>query len=187
MALESARLGGLAVPADALAAARQFLLGSWDGRLGAFRYSHDPDRLRSGYPTLPGSTPAALFALSLLGEDIRGAPYEPARRFLTARAPAGYRFTSSDAFVHDARGNLYFWYYGSLALLRVGGSEWERWNAALQATLLPAQERDGSWRAIDVYAEYAGDDDADRSYSTAINVLTLEVYYRYFTPLLEVR
>ena len=36
-------------------------------------------------------------------------------------------------------------------------------------------------------ANFAGDDDSDRAYSTAMCVLTLEVYYRYFTPLLEVR
>ncbi len=34
--------------------------------------------------------------------------------------------------------------------------------------------------------EYADDRDSDRSYSTAMCVLTLEIYYRYFTPLLRV-
>jgi len=104
-----------------------------------------------------------------------------------ARRPERYQRYDEDDFVLRAQGNVYFWYYGSLALLRVGGREWDEWNAAMQATLLPSQERDGSWRPIDVYAEYAGDDDRDRSYTTALNVLTLEVYYRYFTPLLEVR
>ena len=37
---------------------------------------------------------------------------------------------------------------------------------------------------LGVYADYAGDDDEERTYSTAMCVLTLEVYYRYFTPLL---
>jgi hypothetical protein len=187
MALESARLGGIAVPEEAVDAARDFLLGSWDRRLGAFRYSHDPRRLRSGYPTLPGSTPAALFALSLLGEDVGDSRYDAARRFVVERAPDGYRFTSSDAFVLNARGNLYFWYYGSLALLRSGGNQWNRWNTAMQDALLPAQQEDGSWVPIDVYSQYAGDDESDRSYTTSLCVLTLEVYYRYFTPLLQVR
>ena len=30
-------------------------------------------------------------------------------------------------------------------------------------------------------------DDEDRSYTTALCVLSLEIYYRYFTPLFEVR
>ena len=54
-------------------------------------------------------------------------------------------------------------------------------------SLPPAQARDGSWEPIDVYCEYAGDDADDRVYSTAMCVLSLEVYYRYFTPLLRVR
>ena len=56
----------------------------------------------------------------------------------------------------------------------------------MKDTLLPAQDQDGSWRPISIYAGYAQDSDGDRSYTTAMNVLTLEVYYRYFTPLLKV-
>jgi hypothetical protein len=72
-------------------------------------------------------------------------------------------------------------------MFRVGGTPWERWNLALKETLLPAQDEDGSWRPIDVYARYARDDDRDRSYTTAMCVLSLEIYYRYFLPLLQAR
>ncbi len=187
MALESAVLGGLVVPERAFAAAREFLVNTWDERARAFRYDHDPERLSSGYPILPASTPAALFALALLDVDPRAAELAPARRFVLTRAPDGYRYTGDDDFVEHARGNLYFWYYSTLALFVVGGAEWERWNAALQATLLPAQDADGSWRPLDTYSAYAGDDDDERTYSTAMCVLSLEIYYRYFTPLLKVR
>jgi hypothetical protein len=62
------------------------------------------------------------------------------------------------------------------------------WNAAMKETLVPAQEADGSWRPLDIYARsYARDDDRDRSYTTAMCVLSLEVYYRYYLPLLKVR
>jgi len=187
MALESARLGGLAVPDAAFEDARTFLRNCWDPSRGAFRYSHDPSRLSSSYDVLPGSTPASLFALSLLGDDVASAPFAPARAFVEARAPRGYARARDDEFVQQARGNLYFWYYGTLALFRVGGDPWRRWNAAMQETLLPAQEQDGSWRPISIYAlDYAGDDDRDRSYTTAMCVLSLEIYYRYFTPLLKV-
>jgi hypothetical protein len=102
-----------------------------------------------------------------------------------SRLPRGWRYAGDDAFVSRAQGNVYFLYYGSLAMLRVGGEEWRRWNVALKETLLPAQEEDGSWRPLDVYARYAGDTRNDSVYTTAMCVLTLEVYYRYFTPLLE--
>jgi hypothetical protein len=187
MALESATLGGLEVPAQAFDDARTYLARTWDPPRGAFRYSHDPERLGSGYPILPASTPAAIFALSLLGADVSSDEFEPARRFVLERSPDGYRYTGPDDFVFRARGNLYFWYYGTLAMFRAGGSDWERWNAAMKETLLPAQEEDGSWRPIDVYAEYAGDEDGNRAYTTSMCVLALEIYYRYFTPLLAVR
>ncbi|HPF12761.1 MAG TPA: hypothetical protein PLJ12_00735 [Planctomycetota bacterium] len=185
MALESARLAGLEVPQEALDLARGFLQGAWDDELGAFRYNHAPSRLSTEYKTLPASTPAAMFALSLLGEDLSKDSYGPARMFLLTRAPDGYRFDGERAFVEHATGNLYFWYYSSLALLRAGGKAWTTWNQALKATLLPAQQSDGSWQPISIYAQYAGDSDLDKSYTTAMCVLSLEVYYRYFTPLLR--
>jgi hypothetical protein len=187
MALESARIGGIEIEDRPFDDARAFFLGAWDARLGAFRYSHDPARLASGYPTLPASTPAALFALSVLGVDLAHRDLEPAWRFVLARAPQGFEFTSEDDFVSRAQGNVYFWYYATLAAFRRGGAPWERWNRALQDTLLPAQASDGSWAPIDVYArQYAGDDAHDKSYTTAMCVLSLEVYYRYVTPLLKV-
>ena len=186
MALESARLGGLEVPDAAFAEARRFLVNTWDEGRGAFRYDHDPSRLNSGYPILPASTPAALFALSLLGADVASDELAAARRFVLERAPREYRYRGDDEFVFNARGNLYFWYYGTLALFRAGGQDWQRWNVAMKETLLGAQTDDGSWQPISIYARYAGDDDEDRSYTTALCVLTLEIYYRYFTPLLSV-
>ena len=48
------------------------------------------------------------------------------------------------------------------------------------------QLEDGSWPDVTHDASYAGDTNRDRSYTTAMCVLTLEVYYRYFTPLLKV-
>lgn len=188
MALESARLGGLEVEDRIFEGARSFLLGSVDSRRGFMRYSHDPSRLNSNYPTLPGSTPAGLFGLSLLGEDISGNEYRELRGYMAERIPTRYRMRSEDAFVHEGSGNLYFWYYGSLAMLRAGGSEWRRWNEGMKDVLLGSQAEEGSWAPLDVYAtRYAGDRDNDRVYSTSMCVLTLEVYYRYFTPLLKVR
>lgn len=187
MALESARLGGVEIPDRVFEDSRQYLLKSYDQRKSWFRYNHNPTRLRSSYPTLPASTPAALFVLSLLGEDINDARFDGARVFTVGRAPTGYRYTGEDDFVLRARGNVYFWYYGSLAMFRAQGEVWDRWNDQMKRTLLPSQETDGSWKPLSVYADYAGDDSQDRSYTTALCVLTLEVYYRYFTPLLKVK
>ncbi|MFT7668118.1 MAG: hypothetical protein ACI8X5_000805 [Planctomycetota bacterium] len=186
MALESSRLAGLAVPNRAFSEARDFLAAAMDGRRGSFRYSHDPNRLNGSYAILPGSTPAALFALSLLGEDLDSRRYAPAWDFLAERSPTDYRYTTDAEFVSQAQGNLYFWYYGSLASLRRGGKTWQKWNVRLKETLLDSQRSDGSWEPISIYARnYAADNRGDASYTTAMNVLSLEVYYRYFTPLLQ--
>ena len=122
-----------------------------------------------------------------MGDDITGPNHERARDYTLQRAPDGYRFDGEMEFVRRGQGNPYFWYYGTLAMFRVGGAPWQRWNTALQETLLPAQERDGSWVPIDPYARYARDRNSDRSYTTAMCVLSLEIYYRYYLPLLKVR
>lgn len=187
MALESARLGGIAVKDEVFERAGRFLRSAFDDRRGYFRYNHDPSRLNSNYPTLPASTPAALFVLSLLGDDIASSSYERPRDYVMERRPTEYRSRGERAFVLQARGNLYFWYYATLAMFRTGGDDWATWNSAMKEVLVEAQGRDGSWRPISPYAERAMDTAEDRCYTTAMCVLTLEVYYRYFTPLLKVK
>jgi hypothetical protein len=81
--------------------------------------------------------------------------------------------------------DYYYWYYGTLAMFQYDGpdgSNWKKWNeAAIKNTLLPNQhlEKDGcpcgSW---DPEVERWGDE-GGRVYATAINVLSLEIYYRY--------
>jgi hypothetical protein len=187
MALESARLGGIAVPDAAFESATAFMRGTFDAAGGYFRYNHDPARTSSAWPTLPASTPAALFTLSLGGQSLDAPQLDGAWQYVLARAPRRYAWEGEDAFVQRGAGNVYYWYYATLACFRRGGDTWQRWNVALQQTLLPAQARDGSWQPIDPYAEYARDDASDKSYTTATCVLCLEVYYRYFTPLLKLR
>jgi len=184
MALASARLAGLEGLDAPLERARAFLLRA-RGNDGVYRYNHDPRRLASIYPTLPASTPASLFALALSGEDLARPEHARALDYVLQRAPGAYERASEAEFVARAAGHPYFWYAGTLALFRAGGERWGAWNAALQRCLLPAQAEDGSWEPIDAYARYAGDSDADRSYTTALCVLTLEVYYRYLTPVLR--
>jgi hypothetical protein len=90
----------------------------------------------------------------------------------------------------DARPvDFYYWYYGSLAIFQLdgptatspGGRHWKAWNEAMKAALLPHQALgrdgcvDGSWDPAADRWGFAG----GRVYATALNVLTLEVYYRY--------
>jgi len=74
--------------------------------------------------------------------------------------------------------NLYYWYYGTLAMFQLQGEHWRRWNEALQAALLDRQVKDGpragSWDPDDLWGCHGG-----RVYATALAALSLEVYYRY--------
>jgi hypothetical protein len=77
------------------------------------------------------------------------------------------------------RPNAYAWYYATLASFHAGGPQWDRWNLALQAALLPLQRRDGtaldgSWDPDPVWGGHGG-----RVYATALAAMTLEVYYRH--------
>jgi hypothetical protein len=187
MALESAKLSGIEVPDAALAGAKDFLLNCHDRRRGYFLYNHEPNRLASAWRTLPASTPAAVFCLLLLGVPPKDSRIRDGLRFTLERAPKAYRKVTDEEFVLEAASNTYFWYYGSLACFLAGGETWEQWNRALKDVLPKAQEPDGSFVPLDPYARYADDRDGDRSYTTAMCVLSLEVYYRYFTPLLDRR
>ena len=75
--------------------------------------------------------------------------------------------------------SYYYWYAATLALFNIGGKTWEAWNTLLQQALLPLQSREahsgGSWDPEPNWVGRSG----GRVYSTAINILTLEVYYRY--------
>jgi hypothetical protein len=85
--------------------------------------------------------------------------------------------------------DYYYWYYASLALNQVDGPEapkrtgkyWPAWNKAMVDALLSLQSKQaksctsGGWMAPDRWSL----DHGGPLYSTALNVLTLEVYYRY--------
>jgi len=79
--------------------------------------------------------------------------------------------------------NLYYWYYGTLAMYQYGGEPWRRWNVSLRDRLISEQRKlgntAGSWDPKGPWGAYGG-----RVYSTALSALSLEVYYR-FLPLYQ--
>jgi hypothetical protein len=79
--------------------------------------------------------------------------------------------------------DFYYWYYASLALFQFdgpSGAKWKSWNEPMKKALVDHQNvkssgcRSGSWEPVDRWSCEGG-----RVYATAINALTLEVYYRY--------
>ncbi len=75
--------------------------------------------------------------------------------------------------------NVYYLYYGTLALYQHGGEPWERWNSRVRDEILLRQKtsghQSGSWDPDESeYGKFGG-----RIYATALATLSLEVYYRY--------
>jgi ElaB/YqjD/DUF883 family membrane-anchored ribosome-binding protein len=79
--------------------------------------------------------------------------------------------------------DFYYWYYASLALFQYDGPwgpKWRSWNDEMKNALVNNQVRgdakckDGCWEPVGRWCCEGG-----RVYATAINALTLEVYYRY--------
>ncbi len=74
--------------------------------------------------------------------------------------------------------DMYYWYYATYAMFQYGGKKWQTWNVAMKKSLLDTQRvggcPDGSWDPVGKWGMVGG-----RVYTTAINALTLEIYYRY--------
>jgi hypothetical protein len=160
MALQSARVAGLHVPYQTLAAAEEYLdeVTSDDG----FRYSYQPRR----EPTHVMTAEALLCRLYL------GWPHDEPRLqqgldWMVRRNPA--RIDEPD---------IYYWYYATQTLHHVGGPRWEEWNERLREVLVELQCRQGheagSWDPIGPHSDAGG-----RIYMTSLAVCILEVYYRH--------
>ncbi|MBL8877599.1 MAG: hypothetical protein JNG88_00640 [Phycisphaerales bacterium] len=196
-ALLAARSAGIDVPSDALArAAVHFSLASEsDGRVkyadagtGFAMDNAGRPQYRYGGPM----TAIGLMSAQLLGWRNDLPLLERQAGLLLADPPSMAKARGGDPSQFHCE---YYWYYGTIALFQRGGEPWEQWNAALRDAILPAQERPrtadgrrkhtfGSWPAYGhrwgKWARPAG-----RVYSTAICVLTLEVYYRHTPAYLE--
>ncbi len=172
MALKSARTAGLAVPVDSMNRAIDFLIAHGDalknrklsqfGGLAAYRIDEAPK---------PSMTAESLFCKQILGIKRTNRAAVEAVEFLQKNLP------------QRSRQDLYYWYYGTLAMYHHGGDPWRRWNQALRDNLVADQRTDGdfagSWNPRAPWGDYGG-----RVFSTAVSTLCLEVYYR-FLPLYQ--
>ena len=159
MSLKSAEIAGVRVPQPVRDRMFKFINSVRQGnRGGLFGY-------RVGEEVTPVMTAEALFCQQMLGFERDTARNIESVRYLMDHLP---RLSEL---------NLYYWYYGTLAMYQYGGRPWERWNAAVRDTLISEQVTDGpmagSWDSNGPWGRYGG-----RLYSTALATLTLEVYYR---------
>jgi hypothetical protein len=160
MALRSAELGGIPIPAQTRSRMVRFLQSCSAGRsrgLASYRPGDRPSR---------SMTAEALVCRYFLNAENAPATLDEGAIYVMEERP-GVGTT-----------NLYYWYYGTLAMFQRQGDDWARWNGAMQHELLSRQRWDGeaagSYDPDELWGGYGG-----RIYSTALATLCLEVYYRY--------
>lgn len=161
MALASAKMSGIPVPAAILDGAGKFLASMRGGEFGgSYGYTNSPGKQDSGRH---GMNAAGFFCSQLLGASPNGV-----RSHESARIVGNSGLKDPD---------LYYIYYGTLAAYQNQGPLWRGWRQAMQQGFLKAQEPDGSWVSGGSHGGAMG-----RIISTALTVLCLEAHYRY-TPL----
>ena len=156
MALKSGQMAGFEVPQDVLQRAQAFVDSL--GESGGAYYGYQDAKKK------PACTAIGLLSQMYLGWSREKAALNDGTNMLIDQGPS--------------RSNVYYNYYAAQVLHHVGGDDWKRWNRELRDYLVETQDRGGhqlgSWFFRDEHGSVGG-----RLYTTAMCVMTLEVYYRY--------
>lgn len=167
MSLKSAAIAGVRIDPTVRKKMIQFLNSVRQGNEGGL-FGYRRSVILNGQrtePVNPTMTAEALFCQQMLGYARESPASEEAVRYLLDNMP---RLSEL---------NMYYWYYGTLAMYQFGGKPWDQWNRVVRDTLIGEQRQDGplagSWDPKGPWGPYGG-----RLYSTALSTLTLEVYYR---------
>jgi hypothetical protein len=183
MLMHSASSSGLVQLSPAMRSAMQRFLDSVrTGRSGGLAVYRNvtPNEVPSYNAATPAMSAEALSMRLMLGYPTTAQGKAEARDLLLNNLPG------------RSEENLYYWYYGTIAMyqMRDGHSQdsqaplvgpndaWRLWNEAIKtqlvSTQVPTGSSAGSWNPTCIWGSYGG-----RVYSTAIGCMCLEVYYRY--------
>ena len=175
LALRAGRLADLDVDPDGFEGARLWIDKMTDPNFGQVGYNYP-----GGYSTRPvglkdrfppekshSMTAAGILSRIFLGEDPRASEMIKKGANLCIELPPAWN-------PDDGSIDMYYWFFGTRALSRVGGAYWRKWSESLPAALIQNQHqqgsgaRAGSWDPIGVRGGEGG-----RIYSTAMLVMSL--------------
>ena len=174
LALKSSILSELTVPPSAYEGAKNWIDKVTDESFYKTGYTQKGDngaRLPEAqkYAPTEAMTAAGLASRVFMGAKVDDPVVKGGATLLKNMPPKWEPETGND---------FYYWYYGTLAMFQLGGEYWKTWNTGMKDALVKSQRRggdeDGSWDALDAWGSAGG-----RVYATAINILSLEIYYRY--------
>ncbi len=186
LALKSAKFSGLHVPDEAFEGALKWFDQVTDegyyqtGYVSKGDAGGRPAGMEGKFQCLHAMTAAAVISrIFILDKAARNRPEVLGGANLLRQHPPKWD-------VNGGTIDMYYWYYGALAMYQLGGKYWKAWENALRDSLIPTQRKEGcergSWDPVGVWGKAGG-----RVYTTAICTLTLEVYYRYARILSERR
>ena len=159
MALHSARMAGIDIPERPFELARRWLDFAGGGEKGGLY----------GYQS-PKDISRAMVATGMFCRQLDLVP--PSNEKMVESANLMKRYP-----IRNNNPDLYYVYYGTLALYQHQGSIWEEWNNNLKEILPEIQiktgELAGSWDLSRSNTKGGG-----RIASTTLSILSLEVYYR---------
>lgn len=168
LALQSAREAGIEVSQRTIDRVRGYFESRQAGAQGRTNY----------FGRTPGTdamTGVGMLARQFLLDDPDAPLIREAAKYLAGRAVGEWGGPRKGS------GDYYLWYNCGLAMSQVGGPLWEQWNNAVRDTISGLQRHDGCSRGSWDPAGRGGDE-GGRIISTALAILTLEVYYRYTSP-----
>lgn len=190
MALKSAEMANLDVPTDTYDKIRKWLNVSHggDGKRHLYRYdpwAPDNDKQRHGRSVTKTMTSVGLLMQLYMGMKKDSAEMKSGADYLLANPPLVG--TVRPRLIADTPRDTYYWYYSTQVMWHIGGEHWQRWQAQMHPLLLRSQvqagPQAGSWDPNNPVPDRWGPT-AGRLYVTTLNLLSLEVQYRYL-PIYE--
>jgi len=193
MAIKSAEIAGLNTSGASMDGALNWVKKVTDTSYWLTGYQSASDATKKvaargknqNYKSHPSMTAIGMLIRMFANKDPNSKPVKKGAKALMSDLP---KWKEAEPNSPDHPVDYYYWYYASLALYMYAGPDspnegngmWSKWNSAMKEAVVNSQEGEkdghekGSWDPISRWSWEAG-----RVYATAINALTLEVYYRY--------
>ncbi|MBL8889964.1 MAG: terpene cyclase/mutase family protein [Planctomycetaceae bacterium] len=173
MALKSGSMMGEQAPPFVFERTKKFL--NFVQSHGGTRYGYDRP---SEFPGR-GTTAVGVLSRMYLGWNKDTESLKDAVKYLSELGP-DTRVREGDAPAGgDTEANMYYNYYTTQIMRHYGGEPWEKWNEGMREFLIRSQNKEGftegSWFFDNGHSSEVG----GRLYTTAMAVMTLEVYYRH--------